>query len=91
MNCFKGLNSKKVAYLSFSPISVMMIFPESNVIIRQCVNKEFLNSNACKKAADGTEYCWDCDKDECNGAAQYGPAAIIVSIPIAIMKIFSLL
>lgn len=64
----------------------MMIFPDAGVITRQCSYKAYLETQFCKTAT-----CLDCNKDECNGAAQYGPAAIIVTIPIAIMKIFSLL
>lgn len=64
-----------------------MNFLGGNVINRECANKAYLTTDACKKA----EVCIDCEKDECNGAPQYGSAAIIVAIPIAIMKIFSLL
>lgn len=29
-----------------------------------------------------------CDKDGCNGAAQYGPIALLTILPVAIAKIF---
>lgn len=34
--------------------------------------------------------CDKCYKDECNSATQYGPVAVLVAIPMAIMKMLSL-
>lgn len=34
--------------------------------------------------------CMACDTDGCNGAAQYGPFALLVVLPVAIAKTFLL-
>jgi len=37
-----------------------------------------------------TEYCQTCTTDGCNGAAQYGPIAMLVAIPVVIAKMLVL-
>jgi len=37
-----------------------------------------------------TEFCETCSTDGCNGAAQYGPIALLVAIPAVIAKILIL-
>lgn len=38
-----------------------------------------------------TEFCETCTTDGCNGAAQYGPIAMLIALPIAIAKLFAFL
>lgn len=65
------------------------------VISRSCyweeVNapkNECLNNNTPSYIK--TEYCETCATDGCNGAAQYGPVALLVVIPAAIAKLLVL-
>lgn len=44
-----------------------------------------LNTNAKVDAN-----CDKCDSDGCNGASEYGPVAMMIAIPVIIMKITSL-
>lgn len=69
-----------------------IFFPGSDQYIsRQCVNNKLNVNGLCFIGpAAKTPVCEPCSKDECNGAAQYGPAAIVVAIPIAILKVLSL-
>lgn len=62
-------------------------FLDLMIIERKCIQSELSTPLSCKKG----ENCSVCNSDECNSAIQYGPAAVIVAIPITIMKIFSLL
>lgn len=36
------------------------------------------------------EFCETCDTDGCNGASQFGPVALLITVPVAIAKILSL-
>lgn len=61
---------------------------------RACVRSTESADITCKttKSHDKDAFCGQCLADKCNGAsAQYGSAAaVLIVIPIAIMKIFSL-
>jgi len=68
---------------------------DKHVISRSCfwenVNApkdECLNSNTPSYIK--TEFCETCSTDGCNGAAQYGPIALLVAIPAVIAKILIL-
>lgn len=65
------------------------------VISRSCywenvnaAKDECLNSNTPSYIK--TEFCETCSTEGCNGAAQYGPIALLVAIPAVIAKILIL-
>lgn len=53
---------------------------------RLCVENQAAADEHCK-AGEFTS-CVSCATDECNGAAEYGPIALLVVVPVAIAKIF---
>lgn len=66
---------------------------------RACALNEDAAKQACKNLEDGLHEnglptakidCLVCNSDGCNGAAQYGPIALLIALPVAIAKIFSL-
>lgn len=54
-------------------------------ITRQCAKSTGYNENFCKGSA--YDFCETCSSDGCNGAAQYGPIALMAAIPVAIAKL----
>lgn len=74
---------------------VKQLVNDKYVISRSCfwenVNApkdECLNNNTPSYIK--TEFCETCSTDGCNGAAQYGPMALLVAIPVAVAKILLL-
>lgn len=49
-----------------------------------------LNLNNLKADEKIKEVCEMCDSDGCNSASQYGPVAMMIAIPVIIMRITSL-
>ncbi|XP_055303862.1 uncharacterized protein LOC129569231 [Sitodiplosis mosellana] len=74
---------------------VKQLVNDKYVISRSCFwentnspKDECLNSNTPSYIK--TEFCETCTTDGCNGAAQYGPVALLVAIPVAVAKILLL-
>lgn len=62
----------------------------SGQLVRKCSGSQFEAKSICKFGDLLADVCEFCDSDGCNGAAQYAPMAVmIISIPIAIVKLFS--
>lgn len=68
-----------------------MDFPDLNFTRRHCVNNEASSERYCYEGGNPVSFCGRCYDDECNGASQYSPAATIVGILIAFLKLFSFL
>lgn len=54
---------------------------------RMCANKDYAES-ICKQSTN--TFCETCDTDECNGAAEYGPIAALIAIPVAIISTYNI-
>lgn len=62
----------------------------SGQVLRKCVGSQTEARLGCKAGELMADVCEFCQTDGCNGAAAYGPIAMmIISIPIAIVKLFS--
>lgn len=60
-------------------------------VSRSCYwEDEKVDKNDCKNADTPantkTEFCETCSTDGCNGAAQYGPIALSIAIPLMILS-----
>lgn len=65
----------------------------TNLIQRTCEPDQATAEKNCKEseAQDKDTVCGICNTEHCNGApVQYGSAAVVIVIPIAIMKFLSL-
>lgn len=68
---------------------------DNYVISRSCLWEHIdAHKNDCLNSSTPsyikTAYCETCTTDGCNGAAQYGPIALLIAIPMAVAKIFFL-
>lgn len=67
-------------------------------MLRQCETELFdadvlceAFGNEIRKAHPFVEInCLKCETDGCNGAIQYGPMAVLIALPVAIAKVFSI-
>lgn len=89
--------SKLATPINFTDLFLFLIHlvNDKYVISRSCFweninapKDECINNNTPSYIK--TEFCETCDTDGCNGAAQYGPVALLVAIPVAITKILLL-
>lgn len=61
---------------------------ETITVNRLCVATPQLAEENCKEK--DVKFCQACETDKCNGAAQYGPVAVlVVAIPVIVTKIFA--
>lgn len=59
-------------------------------ITRLCAKNEEHAKELCDNKSAKPEFsCKMCDTDGCNGAAQYGPIALLVIIPVAVARILA--
>lgn len=89
------LNMQKYANTNFPSFLSPFAVNDKHVISRSCYwedanapKNECLNNNTPSYIK--TEFCETCSTDGCNGAAQYGPVALLVIIPAAIAKLLVL-
>lgn len=59
---------------------------------RECSSSKEEAIAGCKLIGGmvGFDQCEICESDGCNGATQYGPAALLICIPLVIVKILSI-
>lgn len=64
---------------------------------RGCARNENIENSDCRSFEvtlhnqgypNAKAECFTCDSDGCNGAAQYGPIALFIALPVAIAKFF---
>lgn len=69
-----------------------MFFVAATAFIRRsCANSRTQANLECTLSANLKENCEICDYDGCNRGLQFGPTTLlIISIPIVIVKLFSL-
>lgn len=61
------------------------------IITRACgATHESATATCEARQKSGDDICEICDTDGCNAAENYGPTAILMTIPIAIAKIISI-
>lgn len=64
--------------------------PDKPTITRLCAKTPEEATKFCTDSAGQKDFkCNICETDGCNGAAQYGPVALLVLIPVAIAKMFT--
>lgn len=56
---------------------------------RQCANDLGKANSICSTARNSGLDCKICDYNGCNSASSYGPVAVLIALPIAVMKILS--
>lgn len=59
------------------------------IVLRQCKTSADSAKATCEAESKGSDssICETCNTDECNGALQYGPVALMIAIPLAVIKI----
>lgn len=68
------------------------IFPATGFIARKCAENKAAAALLCQAGGHASAACEVCDSgDGCNGAAQYGPLAMMIAIPaIVIIKMLAI-
>lgn len=94
-----SLNEKSLSFWINNNQNICFIFTitvnDKYVISRSCYWEHIdAHKNDCLSnntpSYIKTEFCETCQTDGCNGAAQYGPVALLVAIPVAVAKILLL-
>lgn len=82
--------TKSFCFYFFLFFCVLEISVASGQISRKCYGSQTEAKVHCNFGGVMADVCEFCETDGCNGAAQYVPIAMmIISIPIAIMKLFA--
>ena len=76
------------SFCDFSINSIDFFFALQNILADDYVQRQCLDSEFILVMQSGIAE--SCDSDGCNGASQYGPIAMMIAIPVIVMKILML-
>lgn len=75
-------------YNDCNGVCYKIVSPASGVQ-RQCAHNLMIANSICSSAQENGKDCSICDFDGCNSATTYESIAVLIALPILLMKIFS--
>lgn len=85
---FKKCSFYCIGFDWFLNFNFWTFFPAATgLVLRSCANTPQEIQAACSIDARIADICEICYSDGCNGATRYGPAAIMIAIPMIIARV----